>query len=145
MIVHHLARHVSCLDTLYTQHFCTPSSPPTLAPRRLITSLIHCEDPLPPQECGSYPELPPATGSTTRSLMTRRTCSSLEMRIVSNPCLATSRFYLQPKTPRKASRRHTKRTSRTNKLVLCWLHHGTYRSEKQVQNDLNFITLIEKA
>ena len=29
-------------------------------------------------------------------------------------------------------------------LVLCWLHHCTYRSEKQVQNDRKFITLTEK-
>ena len=29
-------------------------------------------------------------------------------------------------------------------FVLCWLHHGTYRSEKQVQIDRKFITLNEK-
>ena len=53
--------HALTHGTLIT---CTPSSLscPTLASRRLITSLTHCEDPLPLQECGSYPELPPPTG-----------------------------------------------------------------------------------
>ena len=32
----------------------------------------------------------------------------------------------------------------TGKFVLCWLHHGIYRSEKQVRNDHTFITLIGK-
>ena len=31
-----------------------------------------------------------------------------------------------------------------NNFVLCWLHHCTYSSEKQVQNDRKFITLNEK-
>ena len=53
-----------------TRSTCTPSSPScrTLAPRRLITSLTHCEDPLPLQECGSYPELPPPTVSTVSTV-----------------------------------------------------------------------------
>ena len=38
-----------------------------------------------------------------------------------------------------------KQTWTTNKFVLCWLHHGTFRSEKQVRNDRKFITLKEKA
>ena len=61
--LHHLARHVSCLDKRYTQHvysFLTFLSFP--ASRLAITSLNHCEDPLPPQERGSSPELPPTTG-----------------------------------------------------------------------------------
>ena len=29
-------------------------------------------------------------------------------------------------------------------FVLCWLHHCTDRSEKQVQNDREFITLMRK-
>ena len=29
-------------------------------------------------------------------------------------------------------------------FVLCWLHHCTYRSEEQLQNDRKFITLKEK-
>ena len=46
-----------------TRSTCTPSSPssPTLAPRLAVTSLTHFEDPLPPQERGSSPELPPPT------------------------------------------------------------------------------------
>ena len=53
----HALTHVTCST-------CTPSSPssPFLASRLAITSFIHCEDPLPPQERGSSPELPPATG-----------------------------------------------------------------------------------
>ena len=38
-----------------------------------------------------------------------------------------------------------KQTWTTNKFVLCWLHHGTYWSEKQVRNDRKLITLKEKA
>ena len=82
------------------------------------------------------------TGISGTSL---ETVSSLNTRIyVSDPCPSTSLFYLQPKTQRKASRRHRKRTSMTNNFVLCWLHHCTYRSEKQVQDDRKFITLKEK-
>ena len=89
--------------------------------------------------------------STTRLLITRRTCTSqkmirsLNLRTVSNPCPTTSRFYLQPITRRRGSRRHRNRTSMTNNFVLCWLHHFTYRSEEHVQNDHKFITLNEKA
>ena len=32
----------------------------------------------------------------------------------------------------------------TNKFLLCWLHHGTWGSEKQLRNDHKFITLKEK-
>ena len=35
-------------------------------------------------------------------------------------------------------------TLMTNNFVLCWLHHCTYRSEEQVQNDDKFIILNEK-
>ena len=128
------------------------------ASRLAVTSLTHCEDPLPPQERGSFPELLPATGyepnlivdnqivddqenmsfteiedrvmSPTGLLKTRitgtspETVSSLSSRMyVSDSCPTTSRFYLQPKTQRKASRRHRERTSMTNNFVLCWLHH----------------------
>ena len=45
----------------------------------------------------------------------------------------------------KALLRLKKQTWTTNKFVLCWLHHGVCRSEKQVRNDRKFITLKEKA
>ena len=54
----------------------------------------------------------PTRSSTARLLMTRRTWASLKLRIVSKPCPTTSHFYLQPKTERKASRRHRKRLGR---------------------------------
>ena len=41
----------------------------------------------------------------------------------------------------KALLRLKKQTWTTNKFVLCWLHHGTYRNEKQVRNDRKFVTL----
>ena len=44
----------------------------------------------------------------------------------------------------KALLRLKKSTWTTNKFVLCWLHHGVYRSEKQVQNDHKLINLKEK-
>ena len=44
----------------------------------------------------------------------------------------------------KALLRLKKQTWTTNKFVLCWLHHGIYRSEKQVRNDHKLITLKEK-
>ena len=86
----------------------------------------------------------------TGSLITRRTCtslktiSSLNLRIVSNLRPTTRHFKFQPITRRKATRRHQNRTSMTNNFVLCWLHHCTYRSEEQVQNDHKLITLNEK-
>ena len=47
--------------THVTRSTCTPSSlsSPILASRLAVTFLTHCEDPLPPQERGSSPELPP--------------------------------------------------------------------------------------
>ena len=45
----------------------------------------------------------------------------------------------------KALPRLKKQTWTTNKFVLCWLHHGTYWCEKQLQNDRKFIILKKKA
>ena len=56
----------------------------------------------------------------------------------------TSHCCLGLKILLKALLRLKKQTWTTNKFVLCWLHHGTYRSEKQVRNDQKFITLKEK-
>ena len=116
--------------THVTRSTCTPSSPssPTLVPstgghildplRRSTTSSIawHFS-----WTTSSHIVRSPTGSSTTRLLMTKR------------------------KTQRKASRRHKKRTSMTNNFELCWLHHCTFRSEKQVQNAHNFITRNEKA
>ena len=66
----------------------------------------------------------PTGSSTTRLLLTRRTGTSrktirsLNLRIVSNLCPTTSRFYLQPMTRQKASRRHRNRTSMANTTAL---------------------------
>ena len=74
------------------------------------------------------------------------TVSSLNTRIyVPKTCPSTSRSKRQPMTQQKALRHRSRnRTWRTNNFVLCWLHHCTYSSEKQVQNDRKFITLNEK-
>ena len=58
----HLARHVSCLDTRYTQHLHSVLIFLTFLSYPAVTSVTHCEDPLPPQERGSSPERPPPTG-----------------------------------------------------------------------------------
>ena len=69
------------------------------------------------------------------------TVNSLNTRIsVSDSCPSTNRSQRR-KTSRHRSRN---RTLKTNNFVLCWLHHCTYRSEEQVQNDRKFITLNEK-
>ena len=56
----------------------------------------------------------------------------------------TSHCCLRLKILLKALRRLKKQTWTTNKFVLCWPHHGIYRSEKQVRNVHKFITLKEK-
>ena len=61
-----------------------------------------------------------------------------------NPCSSTGRSQHQLVTQRKASRRTRTWSWTMSNFVLCWLHHCTYRSEKQVQNDRKFITLNVK-
>ena len=51
----------------------------------------------------------------------------------------TSHYCLRPKNLLNALPRLKKQTWTTNKFVLCWLHHGTCRSEKQVRNDRRFV------
>ena len=58
---------------------------------------------------------------------------------MSNLCPTTSHCCFPLKILLKA----LLRLRTTNKFVLCWLHHGTYRSEKHVRNDRKFITLKE--
>ena len=146
------ARHVPCFDALYTKHLhsvlsCSGSSIflSTAKIRYLLKVALL-------RNCHLLQVMRLTGSSTTRMLVTRRTGTwrktirSLNLRIyVSNLCPTTSRFYLQPMTRQKASRRHRNRTSMTNNFVLCWLHHCTYRSDELVQNDLKFITLNEKA
>ena len=73
------------------------------------------------------------------------TVSSLNTKIyVPDPCPSSRRSQHQPMTQWKASRRPRNRTWTTSNFVLCWLHHCTCRSEKQLQNDRNFITLNVK-
>ena len=67
----------------------------------------------------------------------------LNLRIVSNHSLSTSRFYLQPMTRRKASRHHRRRTSMTNNFVLCWLHHCTCRRATSVSSFVFFSVVIQ--
>ena len=78
--------------------------------------------------------------SSTRSSTTRP-----KLRVISKLCPTTSHCCLLLKILLKALLRLKMQTWTTNKFVLCWLHHGTYRSEKQVRNDRKFITLKEKA
>ena len=64
---------------------------------------------------------------------------------VSNPCSSTDLVWRRLMIQLRASRHRLRtRTWTMSKFVLCWLHHCTYRSEKQVQNDHKFITLYEK-
>ena len=93
----------------------------------------------------------PTGSSTTRSLMNVRILPALKTgrlpksRVMSNLCPATSHCCLPLKIPLKAVLCLKKQTWTKNKFVLCRLHHGIYRSEKQVRNDRKFITLQEKA
>ena len=61
-----------------------------------------------------------------------------------DPCSSTDRAQRRPTILLRASRRPRIRTWTTTNIVLCWLHHCTHRSEKDVQNDRKFITLNEK-
>ena len=88
------------------------------------------------------------TGSLkTRSLLNRRILPTVKtirlpkLRVMSKLCPTTSHSCLLLKILLKALLRLKKQTWTTNKFVLCWLHHSTYRSEKQVRNDRKFITL----
>ena len=93
-----------------------------------------------PQQRGVLTETLPTTGTSPQ------TVSSLNTRIyASDPCPSTSRSEHQPITNSAASRRSWSRTLLTNTFVLCWLHHCTYRSEEQVQNDRTVIILNEEA
>ena len=78
----------------------------------------------------------------TRRLSTSLTRSSLNKRVSTTARKITSTTLL--KRVRKALPHLMKETWTTNEFVLCWLHHGTCRSEKQVRNDHKFITLKEK-
>ena len=101
----------------------------------------------------------------TRRLSTSSTRSSLNKRVLTlpkirsstplkkvklrkmrirSPCHSTSHSCLRPRIQWKALPRLKRQTWMTNKFVFCWLHHGTCRTEKQVRNDLKFITLEEK-
>ena len=92
----------------------------------------------------------PTGSSTTRSLLNRRilpalkTIRSLKLRVMSKLCPTTSHCCFLLKILLKALLRLKKQTWTTNKFVLCWLHHSTYWSEKQVRNDRKFISLKEK-
>ena len=89
----------------------------------------------------------PKGSSTTRFLMNSRILLALKTirlpksRVMSNPCPTISHCYLLLKNLLKALLHLKKQTSTTNKFVLCWLHRGTYRSQKQVGNDRKFVTL----
>ena len=79
----------------------------------------------------------PTGSSKTRSLLNRRILPALKtirlpkLRVMSKLCPTTSHSCLLLKILLKALLRFKKQTWATNKFVLCWLHHGTYRSEKR--------------
>ena len=63
----------------------------------------------------------------------------------SSPHSSTDRAQRRPTILLRASWHRTRnRTWTISNFVLCWLHHSTYRSEKQERNDHKFITLHEK-
>ena len=88
----------------------------------------------------------PTGSSTTRSLMNRRILLALKtiklpkLKVMSKLCPTTIHCCLLLEILLKTLLRLKNQTWTTNKFVLCWLHHGTYRSEKQLRNDRKFIT-----
>ena len=84
----------------------------------------------------------PTGSSTTRSLIKQEdiTCTE-DNQITEIEGRVTTLSYNQS----LCMLRLKKQTWTTNIFVLCWLHHGTYRSEKQVRNDRKFNTLKKKA
>ena len=150
--LHHLARHVSCLDTRYMQHLHSVLIFLTFLTYPGTSTGGHIFDPL------------RRSTSSSRAWHFSRTTSSHrlwapqdrrqpdrwwpgkhELHWNWGSCQKLLLQPLQLKTQRKASRRHRMRTSTTNNFVLCQLHHCIFRSEKQVLNDHKFITLNEKA
>ena len=106
---------------------------------RLLTSRIPCADPREPRGDGKTdPE--PRTGYEPDRIVDNEIINAQEViRTLSyNQSLLSS-----TQDSVEALLRLKKQTRTTNKLVLCWLHHVTYRSDKQVRNDRMFITLKE--
>ena len=87
--------------------------------------------------------------SFSRSSQNRRVLNLLKivkfwkLRIRS-PYRTTSHYCLRPRIQRKALPHLERQTWMTNEFVLCWLHHGTCQSAKQVRNDHKFITPEKK-
>ena len=99
----------------------------------------------------------PKGPSTTRSSLSKRLSTPLKrvrfpkLRMRAKSWYTTRFLYhttnhccLRLKILLKALLRLKKQTWTTNKFVLCWLHHGIFRTEKQVRNDHKFVTLKEK-
>ena len=76
-----------------------------------------------------------------------KTSSLLNTRIyVSTPCSSTNRSWRRPTILPRASRHRLRtRTWTMSKFVLCWLHHCTYRSEKQMWIDRNRENLMSSS
>ena len=114
--------------------------------QRWLTSRIPCADPREPRGDG-YTDPEPRTGYEPHRIVdnqvkNRRILPALpKLRATSRLCPSTSHCCLLLKILLKVLLRLKKETWTKNKFMLCWLHHGTYRSEKQVRNDRKFITL----
>ena len=131
-----------------TMSTCTPSSPssPTLASRLGVTSLTHVEDPLPPQERGSSPELPPPTSYEHNRIVDNQIFDDQEnMSFTEIEDRVKTVSYNQSFLSSTQDPAENIATSQeADFFVLCWLHHCTYKSEKQLQNDHKSVTLNEK-
>ena len=139
------------------------STSPSLTGSRLITSRIHCTGSR-GLRGDSFADTQPRTGYEPRRTVDNPIVTEQEIEhtteesqiqeiegkgkeLIFDPFSLPSNQSLlfRFKILLKALLRLKKQTWTTNKFVLCWLHHGTYRSEKQVRNDHKLITLEERA
>ena len=87
----------------------------------------------------------PAGLSTTRSSLSKRLSTLLKrgrfQKLRTSSLYPTTSHFCLRLFQTKALLCLKKQTWTTSKLVLCWLHHGIGRSEKQARNDHTFITV----
>ena len=127
-----------------TPRTSTPSSP---FPQPVVQhSEQPCEDERPPQR-GALTETPPLTVWETNRIAEDRDYRHFtrdgQFTELEDSRVRPLSFH-QSITASTSDSAESIATWTMSKFVLCWLHHCTYRSEEQVQNDRKFITLNEK-